>query len=176
LELSGSEVAGIGARAALDRKANDVVVLDLRGLSSVTDFFVICSGNSDTHVAGIADIIDYTELSTPLSTHFFTGHPGGVIYGIPATSDRYRQDWLKIRSPLKNLFLTGSDIASHGISGAMFGGVLTSAVIMGLPLSLWRIFNAANRFGRKLSDGMSSTIEQKNRYTKPDKSGISKKN
>ena len=57
MELSGSEIAEIGARAALDRKANNVVVLDLRGLSSVTDFFVICSGNSDTHVEGIADII-----------------------------------------------------------------------------------------------------------------------
>ena len=58
MELSGSEIAEIGARAALDRKANNVVVLDLRGLSSVTDFFVICSGNSDTHVEGIADIIE----------------------------------------------------------------------------------------------------------------------
>jgi ribosome-associated protein len=57
LELSGSEIAEIGARAALDRKANKVVTLDLRGLSSVADFFVICSGNSDTHVEGIADII-----------------------------------------------------------------------------------------------------------------------
>ena len=57
MELSGSEIAEIGARAALDRRANNVVVLDLRGLSSVTDFFVICSGNSDTHVEGIADII-----------------------------------------------------------------------------------------------------------------------
>jgi len=58
LELSGSEIADVGARAALDRKANNVVVLDLRGLSSVADFFVICSGNSDTHVEGIADIIE----------------------------------------------------------------------------------------------------------------------
>ena len=57
MELNSSEIAEIGARAALDRKANNVVVLDLRGLSSVTDFFVICSGNSDTHVEGIADII-----------------------------------------------------------------------------------------------------------------------
>ena len=57
MELSGSEIADIGARAALDRKANNVVSLDLRGLSSVTDFFVICSGTSDTHVEGIANII-----------------------------------------------------------------------------------------------------------------------
>lgn len=58
LELSGSEIAEIGARAALDRRANNTVVLDLRGLSSVADFFVICSGNSDTHVEAIADIIE----------------------------------------------------------------------------------------------------------------------
>jgi ribosome-associated protein len=58
LELSGSEIAEIGARAALDIKANNIVILDLRGLSSVTDFFVICSGNSDTHVEGIADNIE----------------------------------------------------------------------------------------------------------------------
>ena len=60
MELIGSEIAEIGARAAADRKANDIVILDLRGLSSVTDFFVICSGNSDTHVEGIADIIEET--------------------------------------------------------------------------------------------------------------------
>ena len=58
LELSGSETAEIAAKAALDRKANTVVSLDLRGLSSVADFFVVCSGNSDTHVEGIADIIE----------------------------------------------------------------------------------------------------------------------
>ena len=58
MELSGSEIAEIGVEAALDRRANDVVVLDLRGLSSVADFFVICSGNSDTHVEGIAGIIE----------------------------------------------------------------------------------------------------------------------
>ena len=57
MELSGSEIADIGARAALERKANNIVVLDLKGLSSVADFFVICSGNSSTHVEGIADII-----------------------------------------------------------------------------------------------------------------------
>jgi ribosome-associated protein len=58
LGLSGSEIAEIGARAALDIKANKVVVLDLRGLSSVADFFVICSGNSDTHVEGITSNIE----------------------------------------------------------------------------------------------------------------------
>ena len=55
--LNGSKIAEIGAEAAVDRRANDVVILDLRGLSSIADFFVICSGNSDTHAEGIANII-----------------------------------------------------------------------------------------------------------------------
>ena len=58
MELNGAEIAEIGVEAALDTRANNVVVLDLRGLSSVTDFFVICSGNSDTHVEGIANNIE----------------------------------------------------------------------------------------------------------------------
>lgn len=41
--------------ALVDRKAVDPVVLDLRGLSSATDFFVIASGTSDAHVRGMAE-------------------------------------------------------------------------------------------------------------------------
>ena len=46
------------ARAAeliVDRKALDVAILDLRGIASATDFFIIASGRSDTHVSAIAD-------------------------------------------------------------------------------------------------------------------------
>ena len=48
------------ARAAelmLDRKAQDVAVLDLRGIAGVTDFFLIATGRSDTHVSAIADFM-----------------------------------------------------------------------------------------------------------------------
>ena len=44
-----------------DRKANDVVLMDLRNISSATDFFLLASGTSDTHVASIADHV-VTEL------------------------------------------------------------------------------------------------------------------
>jgi ribosome-associated protein len=43
--------------AMLERNARDAVVLDLRGLSDATDFFVIASGDSDTHVRAIAENI-----------------------------------------------------------------------------------------------------------------------
>lgn len=40
---------------AADRKARDLMVLDLRGLSTATDFFIVGTGTSDTHVRSIAD-------------------------------------------------------------------------------------------------------------------------
>lgn len=45
------------AELALERKSTDVVVLDLRGLSSATDYFVIGSGTSDIQVKAIAEHI-----------------------------------------------------------------------------------------------------------------------
>jgi ribosome-associated protein len=59
---SASEPAALVERAghlALERKALDVVSLDLRGISSATDYFLLATGTSDTHVKSIADhIID----------------------------------------------------------------------------------------------------------------------
>ena len=46
---------GRASELALERKAGDVVVLDLRGISTATDFFVIASGNSDVQVKAIAE-------------------------------------------------------------------------------------------------------------------------
>ncbi len=45
------------AALALSKKAHDIVLLDLRKLTSMTDFFVVCSADSDTHVRAIADAI-----------------------------------------------------------------------------------------------------------------------
>ena len=46
------------AAAASDKKAKDIVILDMRGISMVTDYFVICSANSTTQVQAIADHIE----------------------------------------------------------------------------------------------------------------------
>jgi ribosome-associated protein len=45
------------ARAALDKKAVDLTVLDVQGVSTVTDYFLVCSGRSAPHVKTIADAI-----------------------------------------------------------------------------------------------------------------------
>jgi ribosome-associated protein len=44
---------------AVDRKGNEMLLLDLRGVSTATDYFLLVNGTSDTHVRSIADnIID----------------------------------------------------------------------------------------------------------------------
>ena len=47
-------------QAALDKKAQDVVVLDLRGTPAFTDFFVLCSGLNQRQVKAIADAVEET--------------------------------------------------------------------------------------------------------------------
>jgi ribosome-associated protein len=50
------------ADLSLDKKASSVLVMDLRGLCSFTDYFVLCTGASDTQVKAITDHIE-EELS-----------------------------------------------------------------------------------------------------------------
>jgi len=45
------------ARAALDKRAGDLVVLDVQRVSSVADYFLVCSGKSTTHLRTITDAI-----------------------------------------------------------------------------------------------------------------------
>ena len=57
-------------RAAQGRKVKNLVLLDVRGLSSIADFFIICSGRSNRQVSAIADFIQMdlkSEGIRPLS-------------------------------------------------------------------------------------------------------------
>ena len=68
--------------------------------------------------------IEHMELSTPLSTKTFCNFDKGEIYGLEHTPKRFKQDWLRPQTPIKGLYLTGADICSCGVGGAVFGGVL----------------------------------------------------
>lgn len=57
VEKSSLEIVHLIAQTALDKKAEDLLVLDVRGLSSLTDYFVIMSGRSSRHVQGLAESI-----------------------------------------------------------------------------------------------------------------------
>ena len=56
-DMEGQDLAAVCVRVAQDTKAEDLVVLDVRGLASFTDYFVIMSGRSTRHVQGLAEAI-----------------------------------------------------------------------------------------------------------------------
>jgi len=58
MPLKSKDLAIQAAEAALEKKALDVTVLDLSGLTVIADYFVICSGESTTQVKAVAEFIE----------------------------------------------------------------------------------------------------------------------
>jgi phytoene dehydrogenase-like protein len=85
----------------------------------------------EKHYPGFADLIEYAELSTPLTVEHFDASDRGAIYGIPCIPARFDRTWIGARTPIKNLYLTGADTFSLGIMGAMMGGVKTTGILNG---------------------------------------------
>lgn len=77
----------------------------------------------------LAPLIVYHELGTPLATAFFTGHEKGGFYGVETTPRRMLSDALNARTPVPGLFLTGQDVMSPGIAGALAGGMFSAAAV-----------------------------------------------
>ena len=75
--------------------------------------------------------VDYYEVSTPLSTNWFGGYQQGELYGLDHTAARLRSDWLSPRTGLKGLWLTGQDILTCGVTGAMMAGLMTTTAMVG---------------------------------------------
>ncbi len=55
--MTNRKLLSVAVKAADDKKAEDIVILNMQGLSTVADYFVICHGNSDKQVQAIASEI-----------------------------------------------------------------------------------------------------------------------
>ena len=88
----------------------------------------------DREVPQVAGKIAYHELSTPLSTRHFADYAEGEIYGLEHTPARFRERALRPRTGLKGFYLTGQDVCTAGIAGALFGGVVAASSILGKNL------------------------------------------
>lgn len=97
----------------------------------------------ESRYTGFRALVDYCELSTPLTVESFTGHPGGRIYGQPMTPQVVASRSFKPDTHVKNLYLTGTDILAPGVMGAFMGGVFCAARIMG-AFGLAEIMTAAS--------------------------------
>jgi len=81
------------------------------------------------YVPQAKEAMAYRELSTPLSVKSLANYPRGELYGIDHTPDRFHQKWLKPKSGIKNLYLTGQDVLTVGVTSALFSGLLTASAI-----------------------------------------------
>jgi len=58
-ELSSKDLSELVARGMSEKKGQEITILDLRKVkNSITDFFVICSGNSDTQIDALANSVE----------------------------------------------------------------------------------------------------------------------
>mgnify|MGYP006081675363 FL=1 len=76
--------------------------------------------------------IDYSEVSTPLSTNHFCRYKQGEAYGLAHTKARFEQEWLTPKTRVKGLYLTGQDLISCGVVGALMAGMVTAMSVVGL--------------------------------------------
>ena len=88
----------------------------------------------EEHVPAVRGKLDIAELSTPLSTRHFMNYQRGEAYGVSATPARYQLHCLTPHTAVRNLYLTGQDVCSLGVTGALMGGALTASAILGRNL------------------------------------------
>lgn len=75
--------------------------------------------------------IDHMELATPVSFNHFLGREHGDFMSLAHTPARYADRRLGTRTAVPNLFLTGQDTVSAGVSGAIVGGVVAASAVLG---------------------------------------------
>lgn len=86
---------------------------------------------AETAIPGLAGLVAYSELSTPLTVEHYTSHAGGAFYGLPATPERYRSPLPGPRTPVEGLYLAGQDAGCLGILGAAMGGMGAACQVLG---------------------------------------------
>lgn len=96
----------------------------------------------EERLPGVRQLVAYHELSTPLSVEDFVNHAGGLIYGQACDSKRLFEDGWPVRTSLPRLLMTGSDVGTPGVNGALYAGVMTAAKALG-PFGLSRIMTKA---------------------------------
>ena len=78
--MRASARAAAIARLTLTKKAYDVAVLDLRGLTTMADFFVVCSADSEPQIRAIADAVEEgMEETGEAPWHKEAGSPNWVL-------------------------------------------------------------------------------------------------
>jgi len=84
----------------------------------------------EKHVPAVRGRVDYHELSTPLSTREMANYSLGELYGLDHSPTRFQQRWLRPRTAIGDLYLTGQDVTTVGVTGGLMAGLLTASVVL----------------------------------------------
>lgn len=79
---------------------------------------------------GFRQYLRYVEGATPLTIEAYTRHFDGAAYGLAPVAGRYSDRALRVLSGVPGLLLTGQDIATPGVIGAFYGGVVAASALM----------------------------------------------
>jgi ribosome-associated protein len=72
-EIESWDKALLASRFALEKKAYDLVVMEVRDITSIADYFIVCSGRSDRQVQGIAQGIEENLRARGVRPHSVEG-------------------------------------------------------------------------------------------------------
>ena len=114
---------------------------------------------AETSLPGLTALVAYAELSTPLTVEHYTSHAAGRFYGLPATPERYKSYRLGPRTPVKGLYLSGSDAGCLGIMGALMGGV--GAACQALGAKGYPLITAAVKRGPDRANSLALPLEKR---------------
>ncbi len=84
-------------------------------------------------VPGIKKHIVHQELGTPVTNEYYINTTEGNVYGTEKSLKHIGPFAFKAKSEIKNLYMCGASILSHGVAGASHSGVDTAALILGCP-------------------------------------------
>ena len=90
------------------------------------------------HFPRLAPLVDFHELSTPLSQTTFVDADQGATYGLEMSAERIATCAQRVRTPIRGLMLAGQDVTGPGIAGALMGGFMAAAAT---EPRLWREMN-----------------------------------
>lgn len=76
--MTPKEMALTIAKALDDKKAQDIKVLEVADLSSIADYFVICTAGSTTQIKALSDFCEKTMRDHDEPPHHVEGHRGGI--------------------------------------------------------------------------------------------------